>query len=213
MMWKQLGRAFAIGTIAATMSTNIALADQHANQHKDKAGMPPMDANAQASMMAEMEKMGKPGPEHKMLEAQAGKWTTVTKSWMGGPEPAVSNGKAEYELILGGRFLMARFHDTMMGQPFEGFSITGYDRMAKSYNGYWIDTMSTGVYPMNGGTWDEATKSMTFNVEWPNPMGSGTMPYKMVTKFNGPDSMVFLMTMAHEGKDMPLTEVTYTRAK
>jgi hypothetical protein len=39
------------------------------------------------------------------------------------------------------------------------------------------------------------------------------MPFKMVTKINGSDSMVFLMTMTHEGKEMPTTEVTYTRMK
>ena len=54
---------------------------------------------------------------------------------------------------------------------------------------------------------------LTFNVEWPNPMGGGTMPYKMVTKIFGPDSRVFTMSMTHEGKEMPMTEVTYTRVK
>lgn len=209
MMWKQLGRAFAIGAIAASMTVNGALADQPV----EKGGAPKMDAAAEAAMMAEMTKMGAPGPEHRMLEAQAGKWKTVSKSWMGPGEPDVSDGTADHEMILGGRFLMSRYHGKMMGQPFEGFSIMGYDRMAKSYNGYWIDTMGTAVYPMLKGTWDEATKAMTFNVEWPNPMGAGTMPYKMVTKLNGSDSMVFLMTMAHEGKEMPMTEVTYTRVK
>lgn len=212
MTWKNLGRAFAIGAIVAAMSASVALADQHADQHKGKGEAPKMDPAGETAMMAEMMKMAGPGPEHKTLEAQAGKWTTVTKSYMAPGEPAVTKGKAEYELILGGRFLMGHFHDVMMGQPFEGFSIMGYDRMAKSYNGYWMDTMSTGVYPMMNGVWDDAAKSMTFNVEWPSPMG-GTMPLKMVTTLHGPDSMSFRMTMTHEGKEMPTTEVDYTRVK
>jgi len=209
MTWKQLGRAFAIGAIAATMSADGALADQPA----DKGGAPKMDAVAEAAMMAEMNKMGAPGPEHKMLEAQVGKWKTVSKSWMGPGEPDVSDGTAEYELILGGRFLLSRFHGKMMGQPFEGFSLMGYDRMAKSYNGYWTDTMSTAVYPMLKGTWDDAAKTLNFNVEWPNPMGAGTMPYRLVTKFSGADAMTFTLSMTHEGKEMPMTEVSYTRMK
>lgn len=208
MNWKHVGRILAIGAIAAAMGADGALAEKTA----DKGGAPKMDAATEAAMMAEMMKMAAPGPEHKLFDGSVGKWKTTTKMWMGPGDPQVTDGTAESEWILGGRFLMSRYRGAMMGMPFEGFEVLGYDRMTKTYEGYWLDTMSTAFYPMSKGVWDEAAKTLTFNVEWPNPTG-GTAPYKLVTKFNGADSKVFTMTTTQGGKEVPMTEVAYTRAK
>lgn len=208
MTFKHVVRGIAVGTLTLVLGASLALADQA----KEKNGAPQMDAQTQA-MMAEMAKYAAPGPEHKILDATVGKWKMVSKAWMGPGEPAVTEGTAEWEWILGGRFLVYRGHGTMMGQPFEGFEVLGYDRKAKGYVGFWADNMGTGFWPMSGGTYDEATKALTFNVEWPNPMGPGTMPYKMVTKILSHDSHVFTMSTVRSGKEMTEMEITYTRAK
>ena len=205
MNWNHVIRATVAAAFVMTLGAGFALAGEK------KAGAPKPDAQMDA-MMAEMMKYAAPGPEHKIFESSVGKWKIVTKSWNGPGEPQVTDGTAESEWILGGRFLVSHYHGSMGGQPFEGFEVIGYDRKAQCYEGYWLDTMSTAFYPMSKGTWDAAAKTLTFNVEWPNPMG-GTMPYKMVTKFNSPDSKVFMMSMLQGGKEMPMTEVAYTRAK
>jgi len=202
-------RATVAGAFVMTMGAGLAFA---ADPKPKAAEAPKMDAQTQA-MMAEMMKYATPGPEHKVFEPSIGKWKTVVKSWGGPGDPVVSEGTAESEWILGGRFIMSRYHGTMMGQPFEGFEVIGYDRKAGTYEGYWLDTMSTAFYPMTKGTWDEASKTLTFNVEWPNPMGQGNAPYKLATKFNGADSKTFMMSMLQAGKEMPMTEVAYTRMK
>jgi hypothetical protein len=163
--------------------------------------------------MAEMMKNATPGPEHKIFEPSIGTWKTTTKSWFAPGDPMVSEGTAASEWILGGRFLLTKYAGSMMGQPFEGFEVLGYDRKAQSYEGYWLDTTSTAFYPMSKGTWDDAAKTLTFNVEWPNPMGPGTTPYKMVTKFNGADSKTFTMSMAQGGNETKMMETTYARTK
>src|SRR5262249_52979692 len=78
-------------------------------------------------MMAEMMKLATPGPYHEMLKKFAGSWKTETKMWMGPGEPQVSEGTAEASMILGGRFLKQEAKGNFMGQPFEGFGLTGYD--------------------------------------------------------------------------------------
>jgi len=200
-------RAIVIGSMVATWGAGSAFADQK------KGAAPKMDAAGEAAMMAEMMKMAAPGPEHKVLEASVGRWKTVSKSYEGPGDPKVSEGTADYEPILGGRFILSRYHGSMMGMPFEGFSIMGYDRTTKTYEGYWTDTMSTAIFPMSKGTWDDASKTLTFNVDWPNPVAAGTVPYKLVTKYNGNDAMVFTMSTSNEGKAVPMMEVSYSRVK
>ena len=38
----------------------------------------------------------------------------------------------------------------MMGQPFSGVGIDGYDNLRKKYVTTWIDTMGTGIFSMEG---------------------------------------------------------------
>jgi len=163
--------------------------------------------------MAEMEKYAAPGPEHKVLGSMVGKWNTVSKAWMGPGEPMVSEGTAEGELIMGGRFLVFRSHGTMMGKPFEGMELLGYDRMTKMYTAIWIDDMGTAIYPMGDGTYDEASKTLSLKAEWAMPGQEAKIPYRLVTKTVDANKHVFEMISMRDGKDMKEMEITYTRVK
>lgn len=207
MMFQKAVRALVIGSMVASVGAGTAFAEEK------KGAAPKMDAAGEAAMMAEMMKMAAPGPEHKLLDGMVGNWKTVSKAWMGPGEPQVTEGTAKYESILGGRFVISRHTGSMMNMPFEGFGITGYDRMTKKYEGYWMDNMGTMIYPMPNGVWDDAAKTLTFNVEWPDPMAGGKAPYTLVTKYNGNDNMVFTISTMREGKSAPMMEVTYTRVK
>lgn len=204
MMWKHALRGILGASVAVALASGTAFA-------KDKEA-PKMDADTQA-MMAEMAKYAEPGPEHKVLEPSIGKWKMVTKSWYAPGEPTVSEGTSETQWILGGRFLLYKGNGTMMGQPFEGMEVIGYDRKAKEYTAYWMDNMGTAMYPMTNGKYDAATKTLTFKANWPNPMGEGTVPYTMATKFVSNDSHVFTMSTVKEGKEVVEMEITYTRVQ
>lgn len=212
MKFQHVVRATMIGSMVVMLGAGSAFAEKKADAPA-KGAPPKMDAAGEAAMMAEAMKMAAPGPEHKVLEASVGNWKTVSKAWMGPGEPQISEGSASYEMILGGRFQVGRFHGSMMGMPFEGYGVTGYNKMTKSYEGYWMDTMGTMMYPMPKGTWDEASKTLSFDVVWPEAMTGGTAPYTLATKFDGADKMVFTITGTHEGKTAPMMEVTYNRVK
>ncbi|HZI93470.1 MAG TPA: DUF1579 domain-containing protein [Patescibacteria group bacterium] len=159
-------------------------------------------------MMAEMMKLGTPGPNHEMLKKFVGSWKTVTKMWMGPGEPQSSDGSAEYSMILGGRLLKDEYKGTFMGGPFEGFGLTGYDNKKGRFITVWGDTMMTGLIEVDG-TYNAATREMTFKGMM-NMVGPPT-PYRMVTKFVDDNHFVFSWYERREGKETKTMEIDYTR--
>jgi len=210
MTWRRAVRALVGCSVALALITTAGIA--LAENEGAKGSMPQMDEKTKA-MMAEMEKYAAPGPEHKVLGSMVGKWKTVSNAWMGPGEPMMSEGTAEGELIMGGRFLVLRSHGTMMGNPFEGMELLGYDRMAGKYAAIWIDDMGTAIYTMGDGTYDEATKTLTLMAEWAMPGQEAKIPYRLVTKTLDANKHVFEMIAMRDGKDMKEMEITYTRAK
>ena len=51
-------------------------------------------------------------------------------------------------MILGGRYLEQRYEGTMMGQPFSGIGVTGFDNYKKKFVSTWVDSMGTAIMTM-----------------------------------------------------------------
>ena len=124
---------------------------------KDKKTGKQMD---QQAMMELWQKLAQPGEPHKLFADIAGSYTTHTKEWMEpGKPPMEADGTSESKMLLDGRFLYQEYHGSMMGQPFHGIGIDGYDNMTKKYVTAWIDSMGTGIFIMEGtATADELPK-------------------------------------------------------
>ena len=104
---------------------------------------PEMDS-ATAAMMAEWAKYATPGAQHEMMAKSVGKWTVVTKMWMDPTQPPMETpGTCEVTSLLGGRYFQSVYKSMMMGQPFEGIALSGYDIYKQQYFGTWIDNMGT----------------------------------------------------------------------
>jgi len=179
-----------------------------------KPAAAPAAAPSQDEMMKAWMTQAAPGPAHKALEAAAGTWDVKTKAWMApGAPPAESEGTSENKMILGGRFLEQRYEGTMMGQPFSGIGVTGYDNYKKKVVATWIDSMSTSVMVMNGA-WDKAGKVLT---------SFGTMddviskkPMKVKSKVTIVDADHHSYESWHTGPDGKWSqdlEIHYTRRK
>jgi len=103
-----------------------------------------------------------PGEPHKMLAKMDGQWTGDIKMWMSPDRPpTTTTGLATYKTIMGGRYQESVHKSNMMGQAFEGRSTTAYDNAKKVFISTWIDNMGTGLMTMEG-TWDDATKTITY---------------------------------------------------
>jgi hypothetical protein len=173
------------------------------------AAAPPTDP-------AEMEKLWEafmtPGPEHARFKSLVGEWTTEAKEFMPNPdEPKVTQGKATFNLVLGGRYLRQSLQGEFNGQRFTGLGFSGYDNAAKKYVGTWMDNFGTGILNTTG-TYDAKTKAMTETGETSSPFGP--MKMKMVTQDVSDDKFVFTMYMAlPDGTEQKTMEIMYTRKK
>jgi hypothetical protein len=201
--------ALALAGAAALGGMTAAVAG---DETKDKAAKKEMGAPTEADMEA-WAKMNQPGPQHAMLKKLAGDWKTTVKLWMDpSKEPEVSEGSASATMVLDGRYLQETFKGSMMGSPFQGMGMMGYDNNKKEFVHTWMDSMSTGVM-VSTGTYDEATKTLTMKSESYDPMMKAQMKYKMVTRIVDDNTHVFEMwSDGPGGKDMKTMEITYSRS-
>lgn len=145
--------------------------------------------------------MAEPGEEHKWLASHAGDYTAKVGGMMG-----ESEGTNKIESTLGGLWNVTHFETTMMGMPFKGMEILGYDSQKGKFVSAWVDSMATTLAVMEG-TYDADSKTLTMRGE---SVGMDGEKATMVntTKY-GDKGMVFNMQM--EGDAAPVMTIEYTR--
>ena len=191
--------------------------DAHKSDHKaDHAtqemsapeGMEGMTPDMIAEMAAWME-AGTPGEHHKMLARSNGEWNADCWFKMDPDAPAIeTTGTLSSKPMLGGRYFQGNMHiDDMMGMPFDGFALMGYDNIGKKYFSVWIDTMSTSLYMAEGQMKDGKlvlTGTMT------EPSGKKTKT-KMVTEWVDDNHMTDTMYDMVDGEWNLHGKIEYTR--
>ncbi|MEO5563776.1 MAG: DUF1579 domain-containing protein, partial [Chitinophagaceae bacterium] len=135
-----------------------------------------------ATAMKSMMEAGTPGKEQAMLAKSDGNWKADVTMWES-PEaaPMKSTGVLTNKMILDGRYQQTTFKGDMMGMPFQGTSTTGYDNARKVWVSSWVDNMSTGIMNMEG-TWDDATKTLTYTGKMLCPANGKMCEMKQVMK-------------------------------
>ena len=113
---------------------------------------------------------------------------------------------------MGGRYQLGTHSGNMMGQPFEGQSTLGWDNARKVLVSSWIDNMGTGIMYMEG-TWDDATKTVTFKGKTTDPMTGKEMDVKETFAIINDNTQKMEMFMNMGGQEMKTMEITFTRAK
>jgi hypothetical protein len=183
------------------MTASLAVADEK----KQEKQMDPQ------SMMDMYKKLATPSEPHKQLASLAGSWATKTKEWMDPSKPPMeSTGTCEEKVVLDGRFLQQECTGEMMGQPFTGIGVTGYDNYTKKYVSTWMSSMGTGIFVMEG-TGSADGKTVTLKGGHDDPI-EGHMKHRAVWKFADANTQVFEMyTIGKDGKDSKMLEITYTR--
>lgn len=167
----------------------------------------PSDAEKQ-EMMKKMEEAGRPGPGHKALEHFVGSWKAEVTCWHDpGGAPQKSQGTAKARWILNGRFLEEEFQGEMMGRPFRGLSLMGYDNTKQAFQSVWVSEMQTAMF-ISQGKGDASNKVITLEGKADCPAtGRKDVPMKTVFRVIGPDKHVFEM---YDGNTRTM-EITYTR--
>ncbi|MBA2485920.1 MAG: DUF1579 domain-containing protein [Nitrospira sp.] len=177
---------------------------------KDKKPKKPMDMQA---AMETYTKLATPGEPHKRMADRAGSWSTTTKSWMDPNKPPTeSTGACEHTMLLGGRFLRQECTGDMMGQPYTGIGVLGYDNHTRKYVSTWMDSMGTGIFFMEGSAGKDGN-TITQKGHYDDPI-EGAMKLRAITKLVGADHELFEMFgTGKNGKEMKMMEITYTRKR
>ncbi len=175
---------------------------------KEKKQEGKMDMQA---MMEVYAKLATPGAPHKALASMEGSWNAKITSWMEpGKPPVESKGTCEQKMILGGRFLQQEFTGDMMGSPFNGIGVTGYDNHTGKYVSTWMDSMSTAILVFEGTAGPDG-KTITQVGHYDTPI-KGPLKWRSVTKVVDDNTWSFEMYETDKsGKEEKMMEIVYTR--
>jgi Protein of unknown function (DUF1579) len=154
-----------------------------------------------------------PGNMHKILAEAAGDWNEEITMWMDpAAPPTKSAATSKIEMIMGGRYQVAKTTGNMMGMPFEGMSVMGYDNTTKMFTSTWVDNFGTGTLTMMG-TWDAPTKSIILKGKMVDPMTGKDIWTKQIMKFIDKDTQEMEMYDTKNGTETKTMAVKSTRKK
>ncbi len=193
-----------VAAAATALLSTLALA-QTGNQQ------PQMTPEQKAEMDAYM-KAGTPGAPHQTLASSVGSYDLKIKSWHEAGGPAMEDtGTATRTMTLGGRVIVEDVSSSMMGMPYTGHGMMGYDNVTGKYWSTWNDSMSTGVM-VSEGTCDAQGKSCTMTGSWIDPIKKTPVNVRMMTQWPSPTKEIFEMYgPGKDGKEMKMMEITYTK--
>jgi hypothetical protein len=99
----------------------------------------------------------------------------------------------------------------MLGQPYKGFRLWGYNGDAKQFESTWVYTGATGTMRLVGNSKDHGkTINWTATVD----MGQGKMTMEVISRHMDDDTFVVeLIAKTPDGKRGPSFETAYTRKK
>ena len=177
-----------------------------------KGKSPRVTDAGEEEMMKKMEAACTPGPAHKALDALVGNWKAEVKCWMDpGGAPQVSQGTAKTSWTLNGHFLEEEFHGEMMGKPFTGRKLMGYDNTKQTFSTVWVSDMQTSMFTSEGKG-EKGNKVITLEGNTSCPAsGRKDIPMKTVFRVISRDKYVFEMFDGSKGKNAKTMEMTYTR--
>jgi len=179
---------------------------------KTESTSPPMDS---AAMMQAWQNFMTPGEMHKLLASFNGTWKGEVTMWMDPAAPPItSTATATNRMIYNGLYQESKHSGNMMGMPFEGTSIWGYDNAKKKFVSTWIDNMGSGIMVVEGD-YDPSTKTFSFAGTTTNPLDGKECNIRetvqvidgntQVMKMYGPDRVT--------GKEFQTMEIKMTRSK
>jgi Protein of unknown function (DUF1579) len=153
-----------------------------------------------------------PLPQHKILALEEGVWDAEITMTTPGQEATKSKG-VETNRLMAGKWLISEVKAEFFGQPFEGHGVNGYDTKKSKYVATWVDTMSTRIDMMDG-TYDEKTKTLTFNGESEDPAGK-PMKMRLETQFKDDDTRIATQYVQMDGQKefVKFMEIKYTKRK
>jgi hypothetical protein len=110
-------------------------------------------------MLELMVKYSTPGEHHKKLATYVGEWDYEVHMWMEpGAQPMLSKGTATTKWLIDGMWVQTEMKGTMMGRPYHGVTISGFDLYKKKHVGCTVHNMTTAILASEGVVVDPTGK-------------------------------------------------------
>ena len=154
-----------------------------------------------------------PGAMHKWMAKFNGSWDVEMTSYMNPSAPEKSSGTSGVTTMMNGLYQVSDFKATMMGMPFLGHSIMGYDNAKKVFVSTWVDNFGSGIIYMTG-TYDEATKTLNLKGNQTDPISGKDAMIREEMKIVNDDTYNLLMYgPGPDGKEMLFMSGIFKRKK
>jgi hypothetical protein len=166
----------------------------------------PRDALAKVAKIAP-----KPAsPELARLTEGTGTWDATVTMAMPGQAATTEKATETVASICNGKWTWSDFRGSMLGMPFEGHALVGYDATKQRYVGVWIDSCSA-THSITTGTFDEAAKAVVMRGSCLCPEGK---PMRIEQTCAQTDANTRTCDMTFQGEHGTQTmKVAYRRAK
>jgi hypothetical protein len=177
------------------------------------AGEPEPPSVTHTEMMEKLMELARPGESHRVLDPLVGEFQAVTSSYMEpGAPPETSEGVMRNRWILGGRFILSEYTGSVLGMPFEGLGLLGYDNSKERFVGTWVDSMGTLIMPVSEGTLADDGKTITLYREMVDPVLGQAARMREVTTLHDQDHHTFEMfSTGTDGREVLTLKTEYTR--
>lgn len=154
-----------------------------------------------------------PNENHKILASVTGDWEAKVKMWMDPSQPPnESDATTKNEMIMGGLYQRSQHTGIMMGMPFNGESLSGYDNFKKIFFSTWIDNFGSGVLYMEG-QYNSELKTLNLEGIMADPATGKEMKVKEVLTYSSEDTHKFEMFIVIGDQEIKNMEINYTRKK
>ena len=170
---------------------------------------------SEAERMARMTVASTPNRFHERLGRHVGDWEFDMTMWMEpGKPPMVTRGTSRISWLFEGKWVKEDVKSSMMGMPFEGVSILGYDNFKKKYVGVWVGNMGTAFTTFEGNYgMDDRVLQMFGTMDEPMT-GESDKPAKFVVREVSADEFVFEIHDLEIGEsNTKVIEMKYKRKK
>lgn len=175
-------------------------------------GDPPKGAEGHDASAAPAMEMEKPSEQHMTMRRMVGEWECSMSMTMGPGQVVESKGTSTCRQF-GEFWIIEDAKYDMMGHPFEGHGIYGYDAGQKKYMSTWVDTSAS--WGMNSEGHMDADGTLVTKSSGPDYMKPGAMTtYTMKENWPDNDTRVLRMfTPGPDGAEMEVWKLTAKRKK
>lgn len=206
MKTRILVAALVTGLSALAIAVSALTAEDPKPKQPDMADM--------ATMFAQARKFTEPGEHHKVLEKFVGKWKSASTMHMGGQSGPPEEGASQTKWLMDGRWLQSEWNSTMMGMPFNGFMIMGYDNFKMSYVCTMISSADTAMLRAEGDMDPDGNTLLMYGTLDEYLTGEHDKMVKYVWRFESDDKIVMEIHDLPIGeKNTKVIEIVSTRVK